>query len=129
MPNKFATAINCMDGRVQRPVAEYMQKVFGVEYIDMITEPGPVKILSDGTDMPIIESLKKRAGISVERHYTRVIAIVAHYDCLANPVDVDVQKEQLRKAVDVILSWGFPVEKIIALWVDENFTVSVTGNT
>ncbi len=121
MTRKFATAINCMDGRVQKPVIEYMQKSFSVDYVDMITEPGPNKILSEGKAANIIDSLKKRVAISVEKHGSQVIAVAAHYDCAGNPENEDAQKEHLRKAVDVIVSWGFPVKNIIALWLDENF--------
>jgi len=127
MTKKFATAINCMDGRVQKPVAEYMQKSFSVDYVDMITEPGPNKILSEGNDVNIVESLKKRVKISVEKHGSQVIAVVAHYDCAGNPENENVQKEHLRRAVKVIISWGFPVKKIIALWLDENFKPSIIG--
>ena len=124
MDKKFATAINCMDGRVQKPVEDYMEKNFHVDYIDMVTEPGPNKILSEGKDANIIEYLKKKVGISVEKHNSDIIAIVAHHDCAGNPESEDAQKEQLRKAVKVIASWGFPVKKIVALWLDENFKVS-----
>lgn len=34
---KFATAINCMDGRVQIPVIEYIKSKYEVDYVDMIT--------------------------------------------------------------------------------------------
>ena len=33
MTKEFATAINCIDGRVQKPVAEYIQEIFGLEYL------------------------------------------------------------------------------------------------
>ena len=125
MTKKFATAINCMDGRAQEPVVEYMKKSFGVDYVDMITEPGPNKILSEGEDVNIIESLKKKVGISVEKHNSQIIAIVAHYDCAGNSENEDMQKKHLRKAVNVIASWRFPVKEIIALWLDENFKPSV----
>lgn len=121
MVKEFATAINCIDGRVQKPVTEYMQKNFSVDYVDMITEPGPNKILSEGKDVNIIEFLKKKVEISVVKHNSQIIAVVAHYDCAGNPESKDVQKEHLRKAVDIIVSWEFPVKKIIALWLDENF--------
>jgi len=114
-----------MDGRAQKPVAEYMQKNFGVEYVDMITEPGPNKILSEGKDASIIESLKKKVAISVEKHNSRLIAVIGHYDCAGNPANEDVQKEHLRKSIDVIASWKFPVEKVIALWLDDNFKPSI----
>ena len=125
MTKKFATAINCIDGRVQKPVADYMQKSFSVDYVDMITEPGPNKILSKGKDINIIESLKKKVGISVKKHNSQIIAVVAHYDCAGNPENEDVQKEHLCKAVNVIVLWGFPVKKVLALWLDENFKPSV----
>ena len=124
MDKKFATAINCMDGRVQEPVLEYMKKSFGADYVDMITEPGPNKILADNNDANIIESLKKKVAISVEKHGSEVIAITGHYDCAGNPETEDLQKEHLQKAVQTITSWGFPV-KIVALWLDENFTPKI----
>jgi len=61
----------------------------------------------------------------VEKHGSQVIAVVGHYDCAGNPEDEEVQREDLRKAVEVISSWGFPVKRVIALWLDENFNPSV----
>lgn len=127
MAKEFATAINCMDGRAQKPVVEYMVKHLGVDYVDMITEPGPNEILSENKDSNTIESLKKKVAISVEKHGSEIIAIAAHYDCAGNPETEDVQKEHLRKASSVIASWGFPVKRIIALWLDENFEPSVVS--
>ncbi len=121
MDREFATAINCIDGRVQKPVAEYIQKRLGVAYVDMITEPGPNRILSEEKDVNIIESLKKKVKISIEKHNSRIIIIAAHYDCAGNPENEDVQKEQLQKAVKIVDSWRFPVKKIIPLWLDDNF--------
>ena len=43
---KFGTAINCLDGRVQLPVSNWMKMQFHLDYIDMITEPGPDKIVA-----------------------------------------------------------------------------------
>ena len=37
----FCTAINCMDGRVQLPVIRFLQERFKVDYVDVISEPGP----------------------------------------------------------------------------------------
>ncbi|MFC1576494.1 carbonic anhydrase [Candidatus Omnitrophota bacterium] len=127
MSKEFVTAVNCMDGRAQKPVLEYMEKGFGATYVDMVTEPGPNKILSEGKDANTIESLKKRVGISVEKHNSQTIAIAAHYDCAGNPASEDAQKEDLRKAATVIASWGFPVKRIVALWLDENFKPSVVN--
>jgi len=50
---KFATAINCMDGRVQTPVIKWLKNEYKVNYIDMITEPGPNKILAESKENSI----------------------------------------------------------------------------
>jgi len=123
MAKEFATAINCIDGRTQKPVAEYIQKSFKVDYVDMITEPGPNKILSEGQDTNTIELLKKKVEISVDKHNSQIIVIVAHYDCAGSLENEFVQKEHLRNAVKVIAAWKFPVKKILALWLDEHFRV------
>ena len=121
MTKKFATAVNCIDGRAHKPVAEYLQEKFCVDYVDMITEPGPSKILSDNDNAAIVESIKKRVAISVERHNSDIIAIAAHHDCAGNPENDDVQKEQLLDAIKTVFLWGFPVKNIIAIWLDESF--------
>ena len=54
---KFATAINCMDGRVQLPVINYLKDQYKIDYVDMITEPGPIKILSELKDNKLVESI------------------------------------------------------------------------
>lgn len=117
---KFATAINCMDGRTQLPVAEFMKKMFKVDYVDMVTEAGPVKILSEFNDFPVIANIKKRVEISVSKHHSKVVAVVAHYDCAGNPVDKQVQLSQISEAINKMKSWGFAVE-FIGIWVDENW--------
>jgi hypothetical protein len=43
----FVTAINCIDGRTQLPVINFAQKKYGIDYVDMVTEPGPIKILTE----------------------------------------------------------------------------------
>jgi hypothetical protein len=41
---KFATAINCRDGRTQLPVIEWLKKEYGATYVDMITEPVQINL-------------------------------------------------------------------------------------
>jgi len=119
---KFVTAINCMDGRVQLPVIDWMKKHATADYVDMITEPGPNKILSENTEFGLIQSVRKRVEISVVKHASTKIAIIGHFDCAGNPVDKDTQLDQLKKAVQTIQSWGFQIP-VIGLWVDDHWTV------
>ncbi len=119
---KFATAINCMDGRVQIPVIEWLKKEYGVNYIDMVTEPGPNKILAENKDIHVLESIKRRVEISVNKHDSMIIAVVGHHDCAGNPVNKESQIVQILTAIKTIISWGINV-KIIGLWVDKNWNV------
>ena len=121
MNNKFACAINCMDGRVQDAVKSYMQENYGVDYVDMVTEPGPNKILADNTDKAVIGNIKKRVEISTGHHGSKIIAIVGHFGCAGNPTEKEIQIGHLKKAEETLKSLGFK-EDVVLLWVDGDWT-------
>ena len=77
----FCTAVNCMDGRVQIPVIEFLRKRFGVEHVDTITEPGPNRILALHSDGGPAASILSRVALSVEKHGSVGIAVAGHFDC------------------------------------------------
>ena len=118
----FATVINCMDGRVQEPVIAWMKSEYGVQYVDDVTEPGPVCMLAANTDYAALESIRRRVDISVNKHGSHVVAIIAHHDCAGNPVCKDEQLSQLSSAIAAVNSWGFGVD-VLGLWVDEEWQV------
>ena len=118
----FAAAINCMDGRVQIPVIEWLKRQYGVDYVDMITEPGPERLLAEGKDQTAIESIKKRLGISINCHDSSLVAIVGHRDCAGNPADEETQLEQILTAIKTIESWNSGIQ-VIGLRVDEKWEV------
>jgi hypothetical protein len=123
MSNKtFVTAINCMDGRVQQPVMVWLKKELNVDYVDVITEPGPNKILAENTSISDINSIRKRVDISVNKHLSKHIAIVGHHDCAGNPANKATQIQHIKDAVKTIQSWGYTVT-VIGLWVDDQWTV------
>lgn len=119
----FCTVINCMDGRTQLPVNRYLCELLNTDYVDTITEPGPVRILAEQQDSPLARSILNRIDISVGKHKSKTIAIVAHHDCTGNLLDKDKQLEQLNKAVKWI-SEKYPEVKVLSLWVDSNWTVT-----
>ncbi|MBN1860391.1 MAG: hypothetical protein JW840_02895 [Candidatus Thermoplasmatota archaeon] len=119
---KFVTAVNCMDGRVQLPVIEWMKNHYAVDYVDMITEPGPIKILAENTPRVLIDSLRSRVKVSVGKHASTCIAVVGHIDCAGNPVGKETQIEQITASVKRIQDWKLPTP-VIGLWVDEQWTV------
>ncbi len=118
----FATAINCMDGRTQEPIIYWAKKTLEVDYVDAITEPGPDKILAEGSDT-LVESIKNRVMISVNKHGSQNVIVVSHHDCAGNPVSKKEHLEQLKKSVDVISSWELGV-KIIGVWIGKDRKVN-----
>ena len=119
----FASAINCMDGRTILPVDAWMKEQFQVDYVDMITEAGPDKVLSQGTTAQV-QSIKERVSISVEKHNSKVIAIVGHHDCAGNPVSQEEHQRHIMQGVAVIKSWGFDV-RVIGVWLNESGEVEL----
>ncbi len=124
----FCTLINCMDGRIQLPLIDFMRERFGAEFVDNITEPGPVQIFADGNEKELLERTLKKIDISITLHGSKVIAIAAHPDCAGNPVDDSLQKEQLKEAFS-FLRGEYPNIEIVALWVERNKTVTIIRET
>jgi len=122
----FATAINCMDGRTQLPVIEWVKREHKVGYVDTITEPGPVRILAEAADAAALESIRHRLIISITRHSSTQVAIVAHADCAGNPVDKETQLRQLRVAAATVHSWGLGVQ-LDPLWLGDDWQVERIG--
>ena len=117
---RFATAINCIDGRTQIPVINYMKENYEVDFVDMITEPGVDKIISEGKDNAVLSAIRKKVGISIDKHFSRVIAVVGHYDCAGNPVSEEEHIRQISDAVDIVKSWWSDV-KVVGLWINSRW--------
>jgi carbonic anhydrase len=118
----FCTVINCMDGRVQLPVIEYLRERFEVDYVDTITEPGPNRILAAQDNRALVQSILERLKISVEKHNSAGIAVVGHEDCAGNPAPYDEQRTHTEEAVRFLRDQYEDVE-VIGLWVDGSWEV------
>ncbi len=119
----FGTVINCMDGRTQLPLNDWMRVTFGVDHVDTITEPGPNGILAKG-EGPLVDSINNRVDISVNGHGSRIIVLVGHYNCAGNPGPREMQDEHVMKGIDIIKSWNFPA-RILGVWVGDDWKVQV----
>lgn len=118
----FCTVIDCMDGRVQRSVFDYMTARFKVPYVDTITAPGPNGILSRRDNEQTVESLLRCVNVSIQKHNTVGIAVVGHHDCAGNPGDRAYQDADTREAVRYLRK-RYPEIPIIGLWVDGSLAV------
>ncbi len=123
---KFGTAINCMDGRVQLPVINWMREQYRLDFIDMITEPGADKIVATGT-FNQLESIKNKVLVSVNAHGSRILVLAGHDDCAGNPVTPEQHKAHLLKAIEKILAWKLPLEKVIAVWINKDWRIEVVN--
>jgi len=108
-----------MDGRVQEPVARFLKKKFRVDHVDMITEPGPDKILARNRKKPAIASIKGRVKISTQKHGSKVIAVAGHHDCAGHSVNKARHTEDIMRSVANITQWGL-ASTVLGLWVNRN---------
>ena len=100
----FFTTVGCMDGRVQDPVATYGIEKFNALFGDTITEAGLVGLLANNPSQDLLESIKKKVLISVEKHHSKGIVVHGHQECAGNPVDDETHKQDVLKATEIIRS-------------------------
>ena len=122
MSDSFAAAINCIDGRVQDPVATYMKNKFGVTYVDVITEPGVDKVLSSKNGSLRVSNLKERLMTSVKHHGAEAVCVAGHHNCAGNPAGEEEHLTQIRESVCEVQSW-VPALPVIGLWVGGDWIV------
>jgi len=118
--DEYGTALVCMDGRIQRKVADYLSASFGVRNIDTITTAGLVRYVAENTNQT--RAILDNVEISVATHGSRNIAVVAHHDCAGNPVAAKVQKDQVSRAA-IRLAELYPDASVIGLWLGEHWIV------
>jgi carbonic anhydrase len=125
--DKFATAITCIDGRVQQPIVDWMKLHTNVHYVDLITEPGPDKLVSGGPSHALDEVVRK-VRFSIRHHASTVVALTGHHDCAANDADRDEHIEQILAGVRVLLSYNLNA-RILGLWLSEWNSVELVWDT
>jgi hypothetical protein len=128
----FATLIACIDGRVQRPLNDWVRSAAQATYVDTVTIPGPDKALIDGTPERL-NAVRQDVEISLRAHGSRFLAIAGHFGCAANPVSPDEHRQMIRQAVGVLERWGLlddmgqPI-RVVGLWVNDAWQVEVVSD-
>ncbi len=125
MSTTRAVCLNCIDGRFQIPVIDWIKKQYKVDYVDMVTEPGMDGFLADVNNS--IEDSVRKVSISIEKNNSQVIVVVGHEDCKGNPVSDSVHKQQIQQAVERFKE-GFKDVAIIGLWMSSQFVGEVIGS-
>lgn len=122
--SKFGTVINCMDGRVQLCVNEYVKQKYNIEFVDTVTAAGPCKIISKDEQKRLVHNINYRLDISVNGHGSNYIAVVGHHDCAGVPDDDDTHKLYVLESVTKVKEW-YPDAIVEAIWVNDKFEVEI----
>ena len=115
---RFGTAINCIDVRTQEPVIDFMKEKYDIDGVDMATFPGVDGIISSSENSDEIALLRNAVSISIEKHRSRIIAVVGHFDCAGNPGNREHHYAHIRSAVREVTSWNFPAQ-VVGFYVNE----------
>ncbi|MEX0796197.1 MAG: carbonic anhydrase [Acidimicrobiia bacterium] len=120
---EFATALSCIDGRIQRPVNEFLLAEFGVTYLDTVTRAGMIKYLPSSYD-PATTAIVVDLDSSIRAHSPKHLALVAHQDCAGNPVDDEIQLRQLEDGL-AHFRRRYPELGVIGVWVDTAMNIEL----
>jgi hypothetical protein len=115
---RFGTAINCIDGRTQQVVIDHMKQNYNIDGVDMVTFPGADGLFSSGDNSKEIALIRRAVSISIEKHGSRTIAVVGHYDCAGNPGDREHHYVHIQGAMHEVSSWDLPAQ-VIGLYVND----------
>jgi carbonic anhydrase-like protein len=118
MDFRFGTAINCIDGRTQEPVIDFMKQKYNIDGVDMVTFPGVDGVISNGENSDEIALIRNAVSISIEKHRSRIIAVVGHFDCAGNPGNREHHYADIQKAMNEVSSWSFDAQ-VVGLYVND----------
>jgi len=111
----FATAVTCMDGRIQQSVVDWARSRFGVDYVDMVTVPGPDRVLAQD----LLGRLRLATDVAVSRraHGSHQLVVASHADCSGNPVSDDEHEQMVREGISWLATL-LPEMTIVGIHVD-----------
>ena len=121
--SSFCTAVNCIDGRVQLPVIQYLTRWFHVDFVDIVSDTGPVGILAHDPDCERAGAIYRRIDVSRDAHKSHGLAIVAHHDCAGNRKSYEGQIQDLHASA-ATLRLRYETVPVLALWVGNDWTVT-----
>jgi hypothetical protein len=84
----------------------------------MVTFPGADGLFSNGDHSEEIALIRRAVSISIEKHGSRIIAIVGYYDCAGNPGDREHRYMHIRRAMREVSSWDLHAQ-VIGLYVND----------
>ena len=124
---RFAVVLNCIDGRTQQPLIEWVQREFDVTHVDVVTEPGVDGVLVRGEESTV-QALLDKVCVSRLAHGAVALVVAGHHDCAANPGDAAAHAADLARATD-LLREALPELPVRAVYVDSTWNVAALTQT
>lgn len=124
MKDTFITAVLCIDGRYRRCLVDWLTDRYGADYVDLITEPGPDRILGEHPLSEEAISVRRRVDVSLSAHASQTIAMVGHDDCAGNPVAPHIHRAQVQRSAAVLREW-YPEILVVGIFVDATCGIHV----
>ena len=118
----FCTLICCMDGRFIHIINEYIRSNYRYEYVDTITDAGPVSKIVYDEYLRDVED--KIVLISINKHKSDHVFIAGHSDCAGCPIDDETQKGYIKKAAEMI-HHNLPGIAVTGLFVLESGEIEI----
>lgn len=116
----FAVVLNCIDGRAQQPLLDWVRARYDVDFADVITEPGIDALLAVGSSAAQ-EAVLDKVCVSRLAHLSCHLVVAGHHDCAASPVDRAVHEQHLRTCVQRLRA-ALPRFDVTAVYLDETWT-------
>jgi len=121
---KFATCICCIDGRIHLPLIKWIKEKHRVDFVDIITIPGPDKVISKNSEEEL-KNAKQALIISLNVNGSEKIILSGHYDCRANNVSNQEHIALIKKGVEIINTWEINNAEVFGVWVNEKSEVEI----
>jgi hypothetical protein len=121
-PERFAVVLNCIDGRTQQPLLDWVRRELDVRHVDVVTEPGVDGVLARGDDTAL-QGLLDKVCVSRLAHGAVALVVAGHHDCAANPGDADAHAADLTRAAAAIRQ-ALPELPVRAVYVDHTWDVT-----
>lgn len=115
----FAVVLNCIDGRAQQPLLDWMRDQYDVDYADVVTEPGIDALLAEGPQ-DAREAVLNKVCVSRLAHLSCYLVVAGHHDCAANPVPRPRHEEQIRAAAHWLRS-ALPRFDVAGVYLDQTW--------
>jgi hypothetical protein len=95
-----------------------LKQNYNIDEVDMMTFPGADGFFSNRDHSEEIALIRRAVSISIEKHGSRIIAEVGHYDCAGNLGDSEQHSMHMRGAMREVSPWNLHAQ-VIGLYVND----------